>query len=670
MGFMASQIIGFLASSLIGNVFKRGGKGEKPDPNTPYNQYNTEITKNIRDTQPIMPDGSLGYEEASSELSSNFIRYDKSDTSDLYSAVEDSSKKILEAVYSIKDSVDARLGTVNDNVEVVNSNVQEMTQNAQYNASMQMEAIGQMANPKGPLSFLSNIFSGLLPTVTGIASTLGMLGYGIYKGFDAFKSWLTGENDYTPAPDFDNESIQSYINGIIAENEALGKEIESIQAELDRIREERKSGEQTFDKTAEELVSGLNSVLVEYPNPEENYPEDIRTIASTLLNGGQITDEVRNKLSEKIEFTGDDSLDLFNMIDYFKTNVGWDINLESYLTEEDKKNFADQLISYLKIPEAQSSAEESLEDTQRELERGEKKAEDAQQQSQVLAAEFVSRFLEEKGFTDSDNWMTAFNGDIDSKFSQDEGDFIERFLPLYRDYQSYLYKKEMNPNLSRSDLTEDEIKALEVFSDEDNRKALDELLNKINESGLSDFVRSLWNDETLKTEGLIGEDGQLVDNLQLLSYLFGADDKAGKLNSWYRNQTSDYAYDIFSGDLRIIGPDGNLVTDAGEILEIAQAMSADGMEPTPGYKFFSMNNYLGREKATYEDMTEVADQLTQDLIDQMDLQLTSEQFDAALSFVQSNLLADNIDLKNGIRQLLTRPNLSGVSGGETSTDGM
>lgn len=669
MGFIASQIIGYLASSLIGDVFKRGGKGEKPDPNNPYNQYNTEITKNIQDVQPLPPDGSLGYDEASNEMASSFMRYDKSDVSDLYSALEDSSKKTLESIYSVKDSVNARIDSLNSNVAVVNSNIQEMTQNAQYNTSMQMEAMGQMANPKGPLSFLASAVSGLLPTVTGIASTLGMLGFGIYKGFDALKSWLTGEGDHTPAPDFDNESIQDYINGILAENEALGKEIESIQAELDRIREERKSGEQTFDKTAEELVSGLNSVLVEYPNPEENYPEDIRTIASTLLNGGQITDEVKSKLSGKIEFTGDNSLDLFNMIDYFKTNVGWDINLESYFTEEDKKNFADQLISYLKIPETQSSAEESLEDKERELKRGEKKAEDAKQQSEVLAAEFVSRFLEEKGFTNADNWMTDFNGDIDSKFSEDEGDFIKRFLPLYRDYQSYLYKKQMNPNLSRSDLTEEELRALEVFSDEENSKAKEDLLKKINESGLSDFVRSLWNNDTLKAEGLMSDSGQLVDNLQLLSYLFGADDKSGKLNSWYRNQTSDYAYDIFSGDLRIIGPDGNLVTDAGEILEIAQAMSADGMEPTPGYKFFSMNNYLGREKATYEDMAEIADQLTQELVDQMNLQLTGEEFDVALSFVQNNLLSDNIDLKNGIRQLLSRP--PGIPGGETvSTDGL
>lgn len=243
--FLASHLVGFLASSLIENVFKRGSKGDKPDPNTPYDQFNTEITKGIKDTEPIPYDNTLGYDEASNELSSEFLNFDKSDVSDLYSAIESSTRKSLEAVYTLKDSVDSKVRLINDNIEVTNKNVQEVSKNMQYNNATQLEAMGQLANPKGPLSFLSGLPGSILGVVSGIATGIAGLGLVFKMGFDAlndaFKDDRPDDIPTTPAGEPSSEIVAELeasieeLSGKIATNE---EEINSLRDENERLKGE------------------------------------------------------------------------------------------------------------------------------------------------------------------------------------------------------------------------------------------------------------------------------------------------------------------------------------------------------------------------------------------------------------------------------------------------
>ena len=570
MGIGIAVAIGQLASSLISSAFDNGGKGKKPDiTGSGYSRFNNELNSGIQEIEDLPVDTSKSKEEITSELSSSFIGKSSDNITDLYSVIESSSRKSIEASYEVKRGLDSKLELLNENLRTLNENVKSSIQSQQAYGSLQSEMTGQLANPKGPLSGLfstiSSLGSTILAPITAIASVLGLAGWGIGTGISKINEYITGgkpegpgiidegtQKDFESAETVASEDIQEATEGIV-----------EAQNQVDEAKGKQKDFKSTFGISPARLLRELNLNM-----NRGNVP------AYYILEDGVSKEEQQylrdNGLPSSSNKTEND---LYLLSSMQKTWIPWDplnraIENARMFAHSDDQEFRNELIkAWEEGFEARSNMKEyddQLKAAKKDLEYAEQYQKDVEESKQLYADYKIydaTKDLTQGGFMEGSDYKGWFESD-------------EHALDQLREDLTNSTAKGKDWGTSRSNIISQESFIEDLVSQVANSGAVSAIQNSIgNPENLTDAEKQL-----LQKYGILDSDGKLkpttlaedatTEQLHdywntMLGYLDYSNDRRSTIFNAYKggSDIDHYLLRYLSGELGgILDENGELVT--------------------------------------------------------------------------------------------------------------
>ena len=684
MGFIASQIIGYLASSLVGDTFSRGKKGSKPDINQPYQRLNDELHGNIVDLEPLPYDASKPKEEFDSELTSSFMRFNRDEVSDLYSALEESSKKSVEAVYEVKRDINDKISTLNENIESVNENIKSSIEATTTYGSTQMEAMGQIANPKGPLSFLGNAGSSLLSAVTSIAGALGLLGYGAFKV--AGNLLNKGKGPDVPFTDDVNEDFANVEEGLSEEGRALDAQKSDIETSISEKEETMGSFKDEFGVDASYVATNIKDAGDGVGSA--NYATSTQMQAARHLMEEGTSDEERKFLEEQGFTPSQDPLiNIMYLLSLFKDydknrsglrKVGDKADLALHGSEEYQKQLAQLFEEGMRAYWESQDLKEQLKEVKNDIFYNEQYHDDLLEIKAQASALQVAGNMAEKGYTTGLFDESFMEG---SNYQKVFGTKMGELNDLAQDVLSIREGDTEKALEAKRRLTED-------------KEFIDNMLADIDELGIVEIIQNAISPSRMKEFNdkyhLIGDNGEYIptegdgdEEYNKILYLKYALDNQKELSNDKRGSAGYYYNEIMSGNLgmAIDNETGQFIdySNPDQLVPLINEL-VDTMGFTDKYTFTSPTHegpdttFIGGDIVASPDVVKEAVSNTYpEIADKLDaMSLSAYDSQQMMTWLFSNQNASTKAILDTLEYLVNTPDSPTVilPASSTSTDGL
>lgn len=664
IGFFVS-----IATSLVGSALSRGESG-KPDISA-QNNFQDQLTKNFKDIEV----SAIPFEnsnEKANEISSDFLKYDRSHVVDLYTALEDSEKRNLDTIYKVKSDLTSQMNQVNENLKTINENLKISTNATLTYGASNLEATAQIQGKSGGI--VDSVVGGVKSLLTPIGVAVGAAGYAVYSGVKSLVNLYTGDNISVLNSNRMSEETQALKEQFKAEKAESQKRQQELESQIASLNEEVKTVGDGFSSTTgietpEEMQKFID--LVKQKSQDENLRE--KTPAFTLMTGifNALNDEDRfidlfygNKESGISNFTKKQGFDWVkgDTIGNFENALRAIYKDFNFRTETSAPgitavrehffrtfmdNVSDPNLSVMEslgliedyakgITYNYSDAEQRIENLEEEV----RKEKESQKESD-RDVELVEEFSKYQNSIDLNNKLEDIGLDTTSKFENPPPEGYENILDSLGSFESFIkdynrYVELDKAGLKLSDLTDYRDRRIyEIFSESNAKEFIDELIEKSGD--LASFIKSNYSEEELKKAGLIDENGNYVSNLGFLASALNSASFSGVGQYTLTNPAEAILSKLYSGEAFAYDSEGKLVTDLGQMLQVAQEIkdqgysdeySFSGLREDAGF----METYSGLAPYIFDQSKlESVSSSDRDLVGELDLILSNRFADANLS---------------------------------------